>query len=134
MNLNSPFKQYRIAIADDHRLLTGAFKTILEADGKFLVDIIAHDGQELITKLESNIYIDVILIDINMPVLNGIEATKLIREKWGNIIIIALTMYTDHNIKQEFMDNGGNLFLSKTLTPEELIENLIRTITKCQIS
>ena len=133
MTQHKSFKQYRIAITDDHQLIASALKSMLEADGRFLVDIVAHDGQELIDKLESQIYVDAILIDINMPVLNGIEATKLIKAKWGKIIIIALTAYDGIKIKQEFMNSGGDLFLNKFLTPEELIENLITTISGYQI-
>ncbi len=121
-------KKYNVAIADDHHLFTSGIKILLESEGIFLVTIIAHNGQELIDNLSISYDIDLILLDISMPILNGIETTKLIREKWGNVLIVALTMHDDSRTIKQFLDSGGNLFLCKAIPTDELISNLLKII------
>lgn len=123
-------KQYKVAIADDHYLFTSGVKILLENDGFFLVTLIAHNGQELIEKLELSYNFDLILLDITMPILDGIETTKLIRKKWDNSVIVALTMHEDRKTIKQFMDSGGNLLLCKDIPPSELIENLLMIVKK----
>jgi len=121
-------RPYKIAIADDHQFVRNAVKLFLEQDGIFTVMVIAQNGQELIDKLGSSVELDLILTDIKMPILDGIEATKLIREKGHTVSIVGLSCYYKQDMEKQFMESGGNLFLNKNIEPNELIENLINSI------
>lgn len=108
------------------------FKTILVAedtDSNFaLVSILlrkeytiirANNGQEAV-QLFSEIHPDMILMDIQMPILNGLEATRAIRALDFNIPIVALTAFAFDVDKENFMNAGGSGFMSKPIDSKEL--------------
>ena len=88
----------------------------------------AHDGQEAIEKFES-CRPDMILMDIKMPVMDGLEATRRIRLKGGTLPIIALTAYAYEHDRQAALDAGCNDFLIKPYT-QEILKELINKYLK----
>ncbi|MBC7495139.1 MAG: response regulator transcription factor, partial [Flavobacterium sp.] len=89
----------KIAIADDNSFLIHATNEKLGLFDNFVLKLTAVDGCDLIKKLEKNHNIDVILMDIEMPICNGIEATLIIKQKYPQIKIIMLTVFdNDENI------------------------------------
>jgi len=84
-----------------------------------------YDGEELLSELELNNY-DLILIDIQMPVLNGVETTKIIREneKFNQIPIIAVSAHALEEDVQEILDAGANDYVKKPIKKTELIEKI----------
>src|SRR6476661_7712107 len=110
----------KLIIVDDNIFLQ---KTILEKLALF-EDIsckyAANDGKELLEKLESNHNIDLILMDIEMPEMNGIEATRKVKSRYPHIKIIMLTVFdNDENIFNA-IKAGADGYLLKDVTPKEL--------------
>jgi len=114
-----------LLIADDHQLITDGLCQILKAE-KIINEIhTANNGKEAVDKALTN-YIDCVIMDINMPVLNGLEATKLIKKEKSEIKIIVVSMLCDASIVSKMMKAGADAFINKDTGKEELI----RAITK----
>jgi len=118
----------KIAIADDNSFLINTVREKLsffeDLDCKFT----ALNGSELITKLEGNHNLDLILMDIEMPVLNGIETTEIVKQKYPHIKIIMLTVFdNDENIFNA-IKAGADGYLLKEINPKELHDGIIETI------
>ncbi|MBO9674120.1 MAG: response regulator transcription factor [Sphingobacteriaceae bacterium] len=110
----------RIAIADDYSIFRDGLKVGFNRDKNLEVIFEASDGQELMQKLEEQ-QPDVIVMDIKMPLMDGIEAMKLIRKKHSNDIkILVLTMYDDVKFIIHLMENGANGYLLKNTDPKEI--------------
>jgi len=87
----------------------------------------ARNGQEAVEMVDKNQY-DIVLMDIKMPIMNGLEATKAIREKHPDLPILALTANAFDSDRQLAMEVGCNDFLSKPVSSEECIETIKRYI------
>jgi len=111
----------RLIIADDHPLMRDGIKTILAREEDIEVIDCAEDGTELLKLLETK-GTDVILMDINMPGMNGIEATKLIRKKYPDIKILAFSQYDEKRFVKQLMKNGANGYLLKNSAAGELVK------------
>lgn len=118
----------KLVIVDDNIFLQ---KTILEKLG-FFEDIsckfCANDGKDLLLKLERNHNIDLILMDIEMPEMNGIEATFAVKSKYPHIKIVMLTVFdNDENIFNA-IKAGADGYLLKDVNPKELYDGIIDTM------
>lgn len=114
-------KQPNIIIADDHEMFRDAMKTMLELDDIANVLEVASNGKELINLLEEH-KPDIILMDIDMPEMDGIEAAKIIKEKYPNIKVLALSMFGDEKYYQEMIKAGALGFILKSSNKSELEE------------
>ena len=112
----------RVAIVDDHILtLKGAEQTIAEGHDIEVV-LASTNGKDLLEYLKNNPdSIDVILVDLNMPIINGVELTKRITAHYGKIKIIVLTMIDEVNMIQRMLDYGANGYLLKNNIQNELV-------------
>ncbi|MEW5846757.1 MAG: response regulator transcription factor [Bacteroidota bacterium] len=109
----------RIVVADDHRILRDGIKALLSTmDDVVLVGEVAN-GSELID-LVNRTMVDLILLDIRMPVMDGIEAARLIREKGMQTPILVLSMFDDFEYYDALLEIGVNGFLLKESGYEEL--------------
>jgi len=118
----------KIAIIDDNTFLINAVKEKLsffeDLDFKFS----AMNGSELLTKLEDNSNLDLILMDIEMPVLNGIETTEIVKQKYPHIKIIMLTVFdNDENIFNA-IKAGADGYLLKEINAEDLHDGIMDTL------
>ena len=113
----------RIIIADDHVLLREGLAKILSLEEGFKIIGEAGDGEEVI-QMARNHDPDVILMDINMPVINGIEATKIIKQEMPRIGIIALTIHEDEEYIFELVRAGVSGYILKDVQPEQLIKSI----------
>lgn len=113
----------KIAIADDYKIYRDGLKVGLSADGN--MDIIgeADNGEELMKALET-ISPDVIIMDLKMPIMDGMEATKQIRKKYPAIKVLVVTMYEDDKFIIHLMENGANGYLLKNAEPDEIIKSI----------
>jgi len=111
-------------IADDHPLFREGIRLLLEKQAKIQVIGEATDGQEL-ARAVAKVTPDIILTDIEMPVMNGIDATRLIKDRNPLIRIIALSMYSDDYLIVDMLDAGASGFVLKNTTRDELMESIL---------
>jgi DNA-binding NarL/FixJ family response regulator len=116
----------QLAIADDHTLFRKGVTSIVEAFSGVEMIIEADNGKELITKMKKR-QPDVILMDLKMPVMDGVEATKKIRETNQKVKILALSMHDNERFVYNLIENGANGYLLKYADPQEL-EEAIKTV------
>ena len=121
IDLNKPESdKIRIMVADDHPLLRQALRNALEKQPDFEIIAEAGDGVETI-KLAIEFIPDVIIMDISMPKLNGLEATKQIKAKFPQIVILALTVHDDNEHVLGILEAGAGGYLVKTVSASEVI-------------
>ena len=118
----------KIAIVDDNSFLINAVKEKLSFFEDLSFKYSALNGLEMISKLEANYNLDLILMDIEMPILNGIETTEIIKQKYPHIKIIMLTVFdNDENIFNA-IKAGADGYLLKEINPENLHKGIIETL------
>ena len=121
----------KVAIADDHQIFRkGVILSLRQYTNiKFVLE--AENGEDLIQKVSDNVEPpDVILMDLKMPVKDGIETTKYLNKHFPAIRIIILTMYEDERFVGHLMDSGANGYLLKSTEPSEIkkaITDVMRT-------
>jgi DNA-binding NarL/FixJ family response regulator len=111
-------KRLRLIMADDHTLVLAGFRKLLEAD--FDIVDVAEDGRSLVQAAEQ-LKPDVILLDISMPLLNGIEAARQIRMRAPNARLIFVTMHSNPDYVREAMRAGASGYLLKRSAASELV-------------
>lgn len=112
---------WQVLIVEDQAIVRQGLKVILEQDKKIMVTHEAENGQQAIDILEKHM-VDFIMMDVHMPVMNGIEATSIIKKKWPDIKILILTTFNDDEYAVEALKEGANGFLLKTSDSDKLIE------------
>ena len=119
----------RIAIVDDNTFLQKTIQDKLSFFADVEVRMKAVHGQDIIEKLEKNHNLDLILMDIEMPKMNGIEATAIIKSKFPQIKIIMLTVFdNDENIFKAIKAGADGYFL-KEVNPQELYNGIQETLS-----
>ena len=119
----------RIAIVDDNTFLQKAVQEKLRFFPELEVRIKAINGADIIEKLDKNHNLDLILMDIEMPKMSGIEATALIKGKYPQIKIIMLTVFdNDENIFKAIKAGADGYFL-KEVNPQELYQGIKETLS-----
>lgn len=108
-----------IAIVDDHTMIREGLKQLLELDGDIKVVGQAGDGTQCLELLDK-IHIDVVLLDINMPVMNGLEVLKIMRERKNDTKVIVLTIHNEVEYLLKAVDIGINGYMLKDSGSEEL--------------
>ena len=121
-------EKIRIVIADDQILITQSFKIVLETLAEDISVVgLAHDGREAVALAQKE-RPDVILMDVRMPNVDGVEATRLIHQANINVKIIMLTTFDDDNYVTEAIRAGAVGYLLKDISTDELI-NSIRSVS-----
>jgi DNA-binding NarL/FixJ family response regulator len=110
-----------LLIADDHQLITDGISKILETEKTIGEIHTASNGSEAIDKALKH-DIDCVVIDINMPVLNGLEATKQIKQQKPSVKVIAVSMLSDASIVSKMMKAGADAFINKDTGKTELLK------------
>lgn len=119
----------KIAVVDDNSFLTKATQEKLSFFDDFEIKFTAFDGKNAIEKLEMNHNIDLILMDIEMPIMNGIEATQIVKNKYPQIKIIMLTVFdNDENIFNA-IKAGADGYLLKEVNPKDLQQGILDTLS-----
>ncbi|SEE18621.1 DNA-binding response regulator, NarL/FixJ family, contains REC and HTH domains [Tenacibaculum sp. MAR_2010_89] len=114
-------KKIKIIIADDHQIVIDGLKSILSREVDMEVIETAQNGKEVIEKLDKEL-VDIIVMDIEMPVLTGIEATEIIREKYPSVKVLILSMYNTGKFVQGLIEIGANGYILKNNGKEELVK------------
>lgn len=119
-------EKIRLCIADDHRLFRAGFVSMLSGIKDFHFVFEAGNGQELLDQLEKETC-DIVLLDVNMPVMDGIKATALVRERFPEVKIIVISMFDEDRFVTHMLELGVNGYLLKDSSPDE-VEKAIRQV------
>lgn len=118
----------RIAVIDDNNFLIKSVKEKLSFFEDISISFTANNGLECMDKLDENRQIDLILMDIEMPKQNGIEATALVKQKYPQIKIIMLTVFDDDENIFKAIQAGADGYLLKDTEPQALYEAITQTL------
>ena len=116
----------RLALVDDHTLFRKGMRAMVEGFGGMDVVFEAGNGVELLDRIGEN-PVDLVLLDLEMPEMDGMEATKQLREKHPDTPILVLSMHGEEDFIIHLMELGAHGFILKTAQPER-IEEAIRSI------
>ena len=116
-----------IAIVEDNNFLIKSVKEKLAFNKDIVISFVANDGVQCLKKLEEDKRTDLILMDIEMPNLNGIETTSLVKKKYPQIKIIMLTVFDDDENIFEAIQAGADGYLLKDTSPQELFNAIVQT-------
>src|ERR1700760_3866757 len=114
----------KVSIADDHKIFRDGIKMALKNKEYLRILWEAEDGKDLVHKMQIK-RPDVLLMDIRMPEVDGINAIGLLRKEYEDVKIIVLTMYDDQEMISKMMEMGANAYLTKTTDPEEIYEAIL---------
>ncbi len=117
-------QQIKVAIADDHKIFRDGIKMALKDKEYLKILWEAEDGKDLLHKLKIK-QPDVLLMDIRMPEMDGVNAISHIRRENEELKIIVLSMYDDQEMITKMMEIGANAYLTKTTDPEEIYQAII---------
>ncbi|MCW5520575.1 response regulator transcription factor [Aureitalea sp. L0-47] len=112
---------HTVAIVDDHLLLSGSLEKLINSFDGFKVLFHASNGKELQHKLKANgVAPDIVLLDINMPVMDGFETAAWLNENYPQIKFLALSMEDDEKVILKMLQNGAKGYLLKDIHPDKL--------------
>jgi two-component system, NarL family, invasion response regulator UvrY len=120
----------KIAMADDHVMIRQALAGLIESFGDYEVTIQASNGRELLDKLALGALPELVLLDISMPVLRGIETAKIISSTYPGIKILALSMMDDEQSVIGMVRNGARGYVVKDAEPALLKEAIQHVLEK----
>lgn len=118
----------KVALVDDNHFLLKSTQEKLSFFDELSIKMMAYDGQEILDKLEINHNIDIILMDIEMPGMNGIEATAQVKAKYPHIKVLVLTVFDDDENIFNVIKAGADGYLLKEITPSELHQGIKETL------
>src|SRR5688500_7600833 len=116
-------KKIKIAIADDYKIFRDGLKVGLLNDDNLEVVLEADNGEDLLSGFDKNLP-DVVIMDLKMPIMDGMEATKIIKKKYTTVKVLVVTMYEDDKFIIHLMENGANGYLLKNADAEEIKKSI----------
>ena len=120
-------KKIKLMLADDHAVVRSGLRMLLDAQPDMEIIAEAETGAEAVAKVQ-DLRPDIVLMDVEMPGMNGIEATQKIKESVPETAVLALTMYEDDQYFFEMLKAGASGYVPKRAAPDELV-NDIRTVS-----
>jgi len=114
-------KKIRVLIADDHRVLLDGLVMMLKNVEQIELVSTASNGEEVLVKM-SSYYVDVLMIDIQMPIIDGYETAKIVLEKFPDTKVLILSMHSERIYIEKMYTLGVNGYLLKTAGKSEIIE------------
>ena len=112
-----------IAIADDSKIFREGLKKCIAGDKALEVIFEADNGEDLINSVEKK-QPDVVIIDLKMPIMDGMEATQIIRKRFPIVKVLVVTMYEDDKFIIHLMEIGANGYLLKNTEPDEIRKSI----------
>ena len=114
-------KPIRVLIADDHTIVRSGVRMLLDSEPEFHVVGEAVDGLEALALIEK-LQPDVVLMDVSMPGMSGLEATREIKTRWPEVKVLALTMHRSDEYFYEMLRAGASGYVLKAAQPGELLQ------------
>jgi two-component system, NarL family, response regulator NreC len=121
----------KLLLADDHAVVRSGLRMLLSAQPDMEIVAEAETGVETVAKTQE-FRPDVVLMDVEMPEMNGIEATRRIKQSVPETAVLALTMYEDEQYFFEMLKAGASGYVPKRAAPDELV-NAIRTVSQGEV-
>jgi DNA-binding NarL/FixJ family response regulator len=119
----------RTLVVDDSAAVRASLTTLVEADEAIRVIGTAEDGREAIDKVE-DLVPDLVLMDLQMPVMNGLDATKEIQRRRPAVHVIVVTTHDGQGVRAACESAGADGFVSKTAGPQEILNEIRRVVSK----
>jgi len=119
-------EKIKVHIADDHKILIEGIVAVINTESDIEIEGYSLTGKEVIDWAEDH-YADILILDINMPIYDGIEVLKFFKIKKINLKVIILSSYDDVKLVQEMINLGASGFLSKDSAGQHIVE-AIRTV------
>jgi len=113
-------ERINLLLVDDHQMVIEGIKTLLKTDAVIRVVAQANAGDEALRRLRDHPEVQVVVVDLNMPVMGGVELTRRIRTEFPGVRVMALSMFHDHASVLEVLEAGGAGYLLKNTTKAEL--------------
>ncbi|MDH6372700.1 histidine kinase [Paenibacillus sp. VTT E-133280] len=113
----------RLLLVDDQPYIRDSLRIILEQEPDFEIIGLAENGEQAVSFCEQD-QPHVVLMDLNMPDMDGAEATKLIKQKWPGVRVLILTTFQETDLAVEALQNGADGYLLKSTEPQELFEGI----------
>lgn len=121
----------KLVLADDHAVVRSGLRMLLQAQPDMEIVGEATCGAQALAQVQL-LHPDIILMDIQMPGMNGIEATRQIKEVCGETAVLALTMHEDDQYFFEMLQAGASGYVPKRAAPDELV-HAIRTVSRGEV-
>ncbi|MCG3208909.1 MAG: Transcriptional regulatory protein DegU [Anaerolineae bacterium] len=128
--MNTALQEIRLVLADDHAVVRSGTRELLEQQPDLKIVGEASDGEEAV-RLAGELQPDVLVMDVRMPKMSGVEATRTIKQDFPKIKILVLTAHDDDEYVFALLQAGANGYLLKTAEIEELVR-AIRTVAAGQ--
>ncbi|MCA0431454.1 MAG: response regulator transcription factor [Bacteroidetes bacterium] len=122
-------KLYNVLLVDDHQLVLDGIKSMIEGDKRFVVVGVAVNGQDALDIIKSSsIKIDIVISDISMPIMNGIELCKHVKNEFNSILVMILSMHNSASIVKEAIAVDADAYMLKSVGQDEFLFGLNRLI------
>lgn len=121
----------KLLLADDHAVVRSGLRMLIEAQPDMEIVGEAETGREAIKQVKA-LQPDIVLMDVQMPDLTGIEATQVIKERFPETAVLALTMYEDEQYFFEMLKAGASGYVPKRAAPDDLVK-AIRTVSRGEV-
>lgn len=119
-------KPLRVLLADDHQVMRQGLMAMLQNARDIVVVGEAEDGREAVDMIPK-CRPDVVIMDISMPIMDGIDATRRIKREWPDLRVIGLSMFEEEDLAETMLDAGAESYLSKVLGLKELVDVIRKT-------
>lgn len=113
-----------VLIVDDDPFIRESLKLLVGMDPDIKVTAVAEHGEDALAVLEEGLPVDVVLMDIRMPVCDGVEGTRRIRERHSDVRVLMLTTFDDDEYIVEALRNGASGYLLKNIPPDRIIQGI----------
>lgn len=123
-------RKISVAIADDHSLLRSALAKLINTFEGYSIIMEADNGKELRNKIQQQVVPDIVMLDVNMPEMDGFETTQWLHKTYPQVKVLALSMFSDEKTIIKMFKVGAKGYLLKNTDPEELKKALDALIDK----
>lgn len=110
----------RVAVVDDHTLLRNALAKLIDTFDQFYVHFQAENGEDLKVRIKKMGVPEIVLLDVNMPGMNGYATAEWLYKNYPQVKVLALSMFSDENTIIRMLKLGAKGYIMKTIEPEEL--------------